>query len=51
MAIIAQMITEAKINNLIRKRDIAIQNKDYDKVWVLNMQIDNHMNRLVTLSY
>lgn len=51
MAFIAQKITEAKINNLIKKREIALQKKKYEKVWELNMQIDNHMNRLVTLSY
>ena len=51
MAFIARIITEAKIGRLIREREYAIANKEYEKAWVLDMQIKNHMNRLVTLSY
>lgn len=51
MVYIARFITEATIKRLIREREYAIANKDYDLAWVLGMQINNHMNRLVTLSY
>lgn len=51
MAFIARIITEAKIGRLTREREYAIANKDYNRVWVLDMQIDNYKNRLVTLTY
>ena len=51
MAFIMQMITEAKIGKLTREREYALANEDYDRVWVLDVQINKHMNRLVTLSY
>lgn len=51
MAFIACTIIENKINNLMRKRDVALKHKDYDRVWKLNMEIDNCVNRLTTWSY
>ena len=51
MAFIAQSIIEARIDKLIERRDNAIRNKDYSKVWVLNMKIDKNRNRLVSFSY
>lgn len=51
MAFIARLITEAKIERLYRERNYALRNKDYDRVWAINMQISNCMNQMVTLSY
>ena len=51
MAFIMQMITEAKIEKLNCEREYAIANEDYERVWELDMQINNYKNRLVTLSY
>ena len=51
MAFIAREIIQSRIERLMEKRDIAIQNKDYKKAWQLNMKIDKNKNRLVTFSY
>lgn len=51
MAFIAQAIIEAKIEKLTKKRDEALQRKEYDRVWMLNMSIDKNVNRLVTFCY
>lgn len=51
MAFIACTLIESRIDNLIRKRDEALENKDYDRVWMLNMKIDKNVNRLVSFSY
>ena len=51
MATIMRTIIEARINRLTEKRDEAIKRKDYDRAWVLNMAIDNAINRLITYSY
>jgi len=48
---IARELTEARINSLIRKRDTAIRNKDYDRVWKINMAIDRNIYRLSGLTY
>lgn len=51
MAFIARTIIEARIDNLTKKRDEALQKKDYDRVWILNMNIDKNVNRLISFSY
>lgn len=51
MASIMRTIIEARIGRLTDKRNEAFRNKDYDRVWVLNMKIDNAINRLITYSY
>ena len=51
MAYIFCSIIEARINRFIEKRDKALRNKNYDRVWVLNMKIDNAINRMSTYSY
>ena len=51
MAFIAREIIQNRIERLVAKRNAAIQNKDYNKVWQLNMKIDKNMNRLVSFSY
>lgn len=51
MAFIAREIIQSRIERLVEKRDNAIKNKDYKKVWQLNMKIDKNMNRLVSFSY
>lgn len=47
---IVRDISEAKTKNLIRRRDRAILDKDYDKVWKINMAIDKWRNRTISLS-
>lgn len=47
---IARDIIEARTRSLIKKRDDAIRNKDYDKAWVLNMAIDKNVSRVTSLS-
>lgn len=44
-------IVEARINSLIRKREIALRKKDYDRVWKINMAIDRNIYRLSGLTY
>lgn len=51
IAAIATMIVEARINSLIRKREIALRKKDYDRVWKINMAIDRNVCRLGGLTY
>lgn len=51
MAFIAREIIQNRIERLIEKRDEAARNKNYNRVWELNMKIDKNMNRLVTFSY
>ena len=46
MRYILQTIMEAKINRLVREREIAIQGKDYDRVWALNLKINKEKNRM-----
>ncbi len=43
---IGQNVIEARVNRLIRKRDRALANKDYKKVWILNNAIDKNVCRL-----
>ena len=50
MAIVCNII-EARIINLIKKREDAIRKKDYERAWILDMRITKNMNRLVTNSY
>ena len=45
MAYIVSKIFEARINSLIKKRDEAIRNRDYERVAILNMKISNNINR------
>ncbi len=47
MAYIVSSIIEARINNLIVKRDDAIRRRDYERAWMLNMSIDRNINRLI----
>lgn len=51
MAFIAREFIQNRIERLVEKRDEAVKNKNYKKVWELNMKIDKNMNRLVTFSY
>lgn len=51
MFIIARAIIEARIDRLIQKRDDAIRNGDYDRAWVLRMEIDKYVTRMVNVSY
>lgn len=51
MAFIAREIIQNRIERLMAKREEAIQNKDYKKVWEINMKIDKNINRLVSFSY
>lgn len=49
MAILREIV-QARTERLIEKRDVAIRNKDYRKVWILNMKIDKSVNTLISLS-
>ena len=40
-------IFENRIERLIRKREDAILNKDYDRAWKLQMKIDKNKYRLI----
>lgn len=48
---IAREIIRMRTERLIEKRNEAIQNKDYRKVWILNTKIDKNRNRLISFSY
>ena len=37
---------EARTKRLIRKRDRALDNMDYERVWMLNNAIDKNVGRL-----
>lgn len=50
MRYILETISEARINYLVRERDAAIQSKDYDRVWALNLKINKEKNRMFTYS-
>lgn len=47
---LAREIVHSRIERLIEKRDAALRNKDYKKVWILNMKIDKNVNRLISFS-
>lgn len=47
---IGRGVIETRIRNLIAKRDLALANEDYDKVWMLNQQIDKNVCRLFSWS-
>jgi hypothetical protein len=47
---IGRNVIEARTKRLIRKRDRALVNKDYEKVWILNTKIDKNVNRLFSWS-
>lgn len=47
MAYIVSCIIEARIDSLIRERDQAMLNKDYDRAWRLNMKISNNISWLI----
>lgn len=51
MLSIMSIIIEARIHDLIRKRDEAIQKKDYERAWILNLKIDKNVSRLINCSY
>lgn len=51
MGAIARAIIEAKIERLIEKREKALQKEDYDRVWILNLEIDKHISKLISYSY
>lgn len=51
MIYIIRLIIEDRIDRLTQKRDEALQRKDYDRAWKLNMKIDNNINRLIRCSY
>lgn len=50
MCYIARTIIEARIHSLIKKRDTALRNKDYEQAWIINMAIDKNRNRVISLS-
>lgn len=43
---IGRDIIEARTKRLIRKRDYAIANGDYEKAWMINRSIDKNVCRL-----
>lgn len=47
MANIVSSIFEARIRSLIKKRDAAIRNKDYEQAGRLNQKIDNNVSRRI----
>lgn len=47
---IASEISEVKTKNLIRRRNAALCNEDYDKAWKLDMAINKWRNRTFSLS-
>lgn len=47
---IARDISEARTKNLIKRRDRALRNRDYDKVWKYDMAINKWRNRTFSLS-
>ena len=51
MFIIARAIIEAKIDRLIQKRENAIKNGDYERAWILRLEIDKYVTRMINLSY
>lgn len=51
MGYIARAIIEARIENLMKKREEAIQNKDYHKAWILQTNIDKNITRMIQFSY
>ena len=51
MFLILRAIVETKIDRLIRKREIAIQNGDYELAWILRLKIDKYVTRMINLSY
>ena len=51
MAFIAKSVIEARINNLMRRRERALQHKDYDSVWKIGIKIDKNVKRMISLSY
>lgn len=50
MMYIARLITEAQIHRLHREREYAYATKNYERAWVLDVQINKHKNRLISLS-
>lgn len=51
MGYIARAVIEARIDTLMKKRDKAIQNKDYHRAWILQTGIDKNITRMVKFSY
>ena len=51
MGVIARAIIEAKIERLRVKRDAAIQKEDYDRAWILNLEIDKNISKMISYSY
>lgn len=51
MLIIIRAIIEAKIDRLIQKRENAIENGDYERAWLLRMEIDKYVTRMINVSY
>lgn len=47
MTYIVSKIIEARIHSLIKKRNKAIDNKDYELAGKLNMKISNNVNRRI----
>lgn len=47
---IGRNIIEARTNRLIEKRDRALADEDYEKVWILNRAIDKNVCRLFSWS-
>ena len=47
MTNIVSSIFEARIRSLIKKRNKAIRNKDYEQAGRLNMKISNNVNRRI----
>ena len=41
-------VIEADTKRLIRKRDRALANRDYEKVWIINMRIDKNIKHLIS---
>ena len=51
MGYIARLIIEARIDYLTGERDKAIRNREYQRAWKLQTDIDKNINRMVRFSY
>lgn len=51
MGYIARAIIEARIENLMKKREEAILNKDYHRAWILRTAIDKNISMMTKFSY
>lgn len=48
---IIRAIIEAKIDRLTQKRESAIENGDYERAWLLQLEIDKYVTKMISASY